>query len=181
MLLSGEKEGRKERKVEKLKRKRNEKRRKGRKGKEMSSVAVVPNSPIFPPSQVSSIFYKSPVSPRIIHVHGPSPAPTSSPLAGRLIQRQITALSSSKKEASPDNMGIPSCSGAVLKRKRPSRIDIPIAPLNFAVDSPKERVDVVEAEADGYSVYCKRGRRGAMEDRYSAVVDLQAESRQVIV
>ncbi|PQQ10461.1 putative protein phosphatase 2C 25 [Prunus yedoensis var. nudiflora] len=33
-----------------------------------------------------------------------------------------------------------------------------------------ERVDVVEVEEDDYSVYCKRGRRGPMEDRYSAVV-----------
>lgn len=147
----------------------------------MPCAVAVPNSPIFSPSKVPSIFYKSPASPRIVHVHGPSPAPSpTSPLAGRLLQRQITALSSSKKEASSD-MGLASCSGAVLKRKRPSRIDIPIASLCFAVDSPKERVDVVEAGADGYSVYCKRGRRGAMEDRYSAVVDLQAESRQVII
>lgn len=62
-------------------------------------------------------------------------------------------------------------------------IDIPVAPLSFKVESPDgaERVDVVEVEEDGYSVYCKRGRRGPMEDRYSAVVDLRDDSRQVIL
>lgn len=74
-----------------------------------------------------------------------------------------------------------STSGAALKRKRPARIDIPIGSSSFGFDSPKcvDRVDAVEVEADGYSVYCKRGRRSTMEDRYSAVVDLKAESRQV--
>lgn len=70
--------------------------------------------------------------------------------------------------------------GLALKRKRPMRIDIPVAPLSFGVDSPKgeERVEVVEVDEDGYSVYCKRGKRGPMEDRYSAVVDLHDDSRQ---
>lgn len=69
-----------------------------------------------------------------------------------------------------------------MKRKRPSRIDIPVAPLSFGVETPKsaERVvDVVEVEEDGYAIYCKRGRRRKMEDRYSAVVDLHGNSRQV--
>ena len=37
----------------------------------------------------------------------------------------------------------------------------------------------VEMEGDGYSVYCKRGRREAMEDRFSASVKLQGDSKQV--
>ncbi|PON86583.1 Protein phosphatase [Trema orientale] len=147
----------------------------------MPCAVAVPNSPIFSPSKVASIFFKSPASsPRLVQVHGsasasaPSPtssfqSPAKSPLAGRVVVQGKVA-----------DMGLGSGSGTVLKRKRPSRIDIPIASLNFATDSPKssERVDVVEAEGDGYSVYCKRGRRAVMEDRYSAVVDLQAESRQ---
>jgi len=40
--------------------------------------------------------------------------------------------------------------------------------------------EVVEEEGDGYSVYCKRGRREAMEDRYSAVLNVQGDSKQVI-
>lgn len=84
-------------------------------------------------------------------------------------------MSSISKEAS---CSIP---GTVLKRKRPSRIDIPVAPLSFGVETPKsaERVvDVVEVEEDGYAICCKRGRRRKMEDRYSAVVDLHGNSRQ---
>lgn len=40
--------------------------------------------------------------------------------------------------------------------------------------------DVVEVEGDGYSVCCKRGRRDEMEDRYSALVGLHGDSKQVI-
>lgn len=39
----------------------------------------------------------------------------------------------------------------------------------------------VEVQRDEYSVYCKKGRRSAMEDRYSAVVNLQGDSKQVII
>ncbi|KAK9048156.1 hypothetical protein SSX86_032881, partial [Deinandra increscens subsp. villosa] len=38
----------------------------------------------------------------------------------------------------------------------------------------------IDEEGEAYSVYCKRGRRGAMEDRYSAVVDLQGDSKQAL-
>lgn len=36
----------------------------------------------------------------------------------------------------------------------------------------------MEVDRDGYSVYCKRGRREVMEDRYSAVVNLQGDPKQ---
>ncbi|CAA3015905.1 probable phosphatase 2C 25 [Olea europaea subsp. europaea] len=41
------------------------------------------------------------------------------------------------------------------------------------------RLSEVELEGEGYSLYCKRGKRGgAMEDRYSAVMGLQGDSKQ---
>lgn len=38
----------------------------------------------------------------------------------------------------------------------------------------------MEREGHGYSVYCKRGRRAAIEDRFSAVVGLEGDPKQVI-
>ncbi|CAN4101056.1 unnamed protein product [Withania somnifera] len=48
---------------------------------------------------------------------------------------------------------------------------------NFPV-TPAAVMDLVEVERDGYSVCCKRGRKGAMEDRHSAMVNLQGDSKQ---
>lgn len=44
-----------------------------------------------------------------------------------------------------------------------------------------ETPEVMEEEGEGYSVYCKRGRRriSAMEDRFSVSVGIQGDSRQV--
>lgn len=40
---------------------------------------------------------------------------------------------------------------------------------------------LVEDERDGfYSVCCKKGRRAVMEDQFSAVLDIQGDSKQVI-
>lgn len=49
--------------------------------------------------------------------------------------------------------------------------------------TPREvKRDEVEDERGGfYSVYCKRGRREAMEDRFSALVDFQGDSKQVFL
>lgn len=74
--------------------------------------------------------------------------------------------------------------GSVLKRKRPARLDIPFEGLSgFGLKMTQrrdEKVDDVQVEKDGYSVYCKRGRRGyAMEDRYSAFVGLNGNHKQV--
>ncbi|KAL8529863.1 hypothetical protein ACS0TY_007065 [Phlomoides rotata] len=76
-------------------------------------------------------------------------------------------------------------SSLVLKRKRPPRLNIPV----FSVEEKetaegsavKDVVEVeVEVEGDGYSVCCKRGRRDEMEDRYSAVVGFQGDSKQAL-
>lgn len=39
-------------------------------------------------------------------------------------------------------------------------------------------MDVMEVEGDGYAVYCKKGKREAMEDRFSAAINLQGDSKQ---
>ncbi|XP_004307665.1 PREDICTED: probable protein phosphatase 2C 25 [Fragaria vesca subsp. vesca] len=143
----------------------------------MPCALVAPNSPIFSPSKIPSIFCRSSSSsPRLLHVPPPTPSsrssnnPLSSPKAFQArFQSPRHVISNHTKEPS----GLGSGPGLALKRKRPMRIDIPIAPVSFAVDSPKaeERVEAVEVDEDGYSVYCKRGKRGLMEDRYSAMVD----------
>ncbi|KAJ0102220.1 hypothetical protein Patl1_06636 [Pistacia atlantica] len=145
----------------------------------MCAVAL-PNSPIFSPSMFCKPSVSCSSSPRI---HGPpsvttpqSPSPPStlsppSPLSSR-IQKQVNGVKD----------GV--C-GSVLKRKRPARLDIPFG--GSSGFGPKmtpcgdERVDDMEVERDGYSVYCKRGRRGyAMEDRYSAFVGLNGNHKQAL-
>ncbi|KAF9598320.1 hypothetical protein IFM89_026609 [Coptis chinensis] len=70
---------------------------------------------------------------------------------------------------------------SVLKRKRPMRIDIPVTSLSFGgmdvnnkVGSEEERE--IEVEREGWSVYCKRGKREKMEDRFSAVDNFHGDS-----
>ncbi|KAF2304633.1 hypothetical protein GH714_036897 [Hevea brasiliensis] len=141
-------------------------------------VAVhVPNSPIFSSPRMSSIFCKPCPSPTI---HG-SQSPTSFSL-------QASSSSPSASPKSPlairvNEKRLEANSGALLKRKRPGRIAIPVmnGVWGFGLETPRreeERVEVMEAEGDGYSVYCKRGRRGLMEDRYSAFVDANGDSKQ---
>ncbi|KAL4579541.1 hypothetical protein LXL04_015691 [Taraxacum kok-saghyz] len=67
-------------------------------------------------------------------------------------------------------------------RKRPARIQIPFAPLSITeeISKPNDEVAEIDEEGEEYSVYCKRGKRGSMEDRYSAVVDLQGDTKQLI-
>jgi len=103
-----------------------------------------------------------------------SPKSPSSPFRIRL-PKPPTGLSSPSISASGS-----SSPSTVLKRKRPARLAIPVASMGFvapATPSMAER-EVVEEEGDGYSVYCKRGRREAMEDRYSAVLNVQGDSKQ---
>ncbi|MCI86136.1 putative protein phosphatase 2C 25-like, partial [Trifolium medium] len=70
----------------------------------------------------------------------------------------------------------------VLKRHRPAKLHIPVASLTVEVTpvvaSPAPVKDVVEVEGIGFSVYCKKGSRKQMEDRYSASVNLNGESKQ---
>ncbi|CAA2973570.1 agamous-like MADS-box AGL27 isoform X2 [Olea europaea subsp. europaea] len=46
-------------------------------------------------------------------------------------------------------------------------------------DMDLDRLSEVEVEGEGYSLYCKRGKKGgAMEDQYFAVMGLQGKSKQ---
>ncbi|GAA0138656.1 protein phosphatase [Lithospermum erythrorhizon] len=72
-------------------------------------------------------------------------------------------------------------SASSSKRKRAMRIDIPVADLRFEAimeEKNRERVDEVEVEGENYSVFCKRGKRAEMEDRYAAVLEIQGDSKQ---
>ncbi|KAJ6357538.1 hypothetical protein OIU78_005398 [Salix suchowensis] len=121
-----------------------------------SIAPTIPNSPIFQSPRHPSIFCKPCPSPSIIH--GPqSPASSSSlPLPPSL----LSSFSSSSPKSPLALRGVSGFS-----------LEIP--------KGEKERMEVVEFEGDGYSVYCKRGRRGGiMEDRYSASVDVNGDSKQ---
>ncbi|KAG8388587.1 hypothetical protein BUALT_Bualt02G0141000 [Buddleja alternifolia] len=121
----------------------------------MSSCTVaISNSPVFSPSSSSS----SLCSPR-----------SSSPRLFRLHK----ASGLIKSLAGGD-----SSSAAVLKRKRPPRLDIPVVIVAEKEASEAVEEGVVEVEGDGFSVCCKRGRRDEMQDRYSAVLGLQGDSNQ---
>ncbi|CAH2058649.1 unnamed protein product [Thlaspi arvense] len=123
------------------------------------SVIMAPESPVYFPSPV--VF--SPTS-----VKTPSSSPRSAP--PRLTMVAFPTRKPKETTSSPD-------SDTVLKRKRPPMLDLTAAPAiapwcSTTVKTPEKSDEVVEAEKDGYySVYCKRGRRGPMEDRYFAAVD----------
>lgn len=167
----------------------------------MSVSIAVSNSPGFSPS--SSMFCNKPsiISPApealtltLAHLKSSqvssscssSPSSPSSPFRIRF-PKPPSGLSVAAAVASTSSPSSSSASSnAILKRKRPARLDIPLMPLSFGAPvapSPSSFREVVEAERDGYySVYCKRGRRRiSMEDRYSASVDLRRDSKEVII
>ncbi|KAL8115232.1 hypothetical protein AgCh_021896 [Apium graveolens] len=106
-----------------------------------------------------------------------------------------TSLSSSPEmrtlthSPSPSLLRKPPCglvkgsNDVVSKRKRPAKLDIPVPNLRFGFDletpRPPEK-ESVEEEGDGYAVYCKRGRREAREDRYSAMINIHAHPKQAM-
>jgi len=119
----------------------------------MSCSVAIPNSPIFSFSSSSHYFTK-----------------------------KCSIISSSSEPLSTSSYSS-SHSSPVLKKKRPAKLDIPVASLIVdlppALPSPSAAKDVVEVEEVGFSVYCKRGSRKHMEDRYSASLDLHGQSKQV--
>lgn len=144
----------------------------------MSCSVAVSNSPVFSPS--SSLFCNNPLthlkfpsSPSSTNAVSVSSPGSSSPFRIRL---QKPPIGESSSGSGSDQ--------TVLKRKRPAKLAIPVVGLNSfsgIAMTPREGVkDEIEEERDGvYSVYCKKGRREAMEDRFSAVVDFNGDSNQV--
>ncbi|KAF8394898.1 hypothetical protein HHK36_018836 [Tetracentron sinense] len=150
----------------------------------MSCAVAVASSPVFSPSRVSSLFCKTSVSSpqtrtlNLNHHGSPSSSPSSSSSPFKLrLQKPLSGFRACKEGSSSYSSPDPT----LLKRKRPVRIDIPITSLSFdaPTQAPEEQREL-EVERDGFSVYCKRGRREAMEDRYSAVVDLQGDPKQAL-
>lgn len=77
----------------------------------------------------------------------------------------------------------------VLKRKRPTRLDIPIGvdgfvtPIFSSADvtvTSREECREVEREDNDYSVYCKRGRREAREvvSSWAPVIMLDEQTKK---
>lgn len=129
-------------------------------------------SPIFTPSprKMSPIFCKAATAPPPLSI-------SSSPSSFALKQIPKPLNGGGEEEVGPSKVS------PILKRKRPARIDIPVASLRL--EDTKTTLDLdrsseVEFEGEGYSVYSKRGKRGGvLEDRYAAVLGLQGDSKQV--
>ncbi|CAI9107000.1 OLC1v1006264C1 [Oldenlandia corymbosa var. corymbosa] len=161
----------------------------------MSCTVAISNSPVFSPTSThrvsSSLFCKvsasscgassSPES-----LKNTSSSSPSSPLRGLRLQKPPPSPSGLIRASGDCSASLDVTSPSVSKRKRPARLDIPIVSMGFAnipatpsaAAGPRKDWDVVEVEGDGYGVYCKKGRREAMEDRFSAVVNLQGDSKQ---
>ncbi|EEF41194.1 probable protein phosphatase 2C 25 isoform X2 [Ricinus communis] len=150
----------------------------------MSCSVAVSNSPVFSPS--SSLFCNKPSETLTLTLTqlkaSASNSPSSSSSSPSSSPRSPFRLRLQKPPAASSSLGSSSSSSAVLKRKRPARLDIPVIEMGFGVGGPitpaAEMAAEIEREGCGYSVYCKRGRREAMEDRFSAVLDLQAHPKQ---
>ncbi|KAI3896556.1 hypothetical protein MKW92_043225 [Papaver armeniacum] len=159
------------------------------------SIAVA-NSPVFSPSRgVSSIFNKtSSASPRRLSSPSPCGSPcgrqsSSSPFRLKLQKSPIggggllrVCSSNNNNKDVVNSVSTSTATSPVLKRKRPPMmISIPpVVSLSFDMEKDSEVKVVVESEVEreNYGVYCKKGRRAAMEDRYSAIVDLQGDAKQ---
>lgn len=149
----------------------------------MPCAVAVPSSPIFSPSRIPSILRTPSSSPRI---HGPALAPPPPQTASSTSVTAAEAVPPTSTLSFSIQHGKKDGSSSVLKRKRPARLNIPLTgPSGLGLKmTPRgdERSDEVEVEGEGYSVYCKRGRRGCvMEDRYAAVVSLDGDRSQVLL
>ncbi|CAN8317497.1 unnamed protein product [Cochlearia groenlandica] len=127
------------------------------------SLVMAPESPVFFPSP-PVVF-----SPTSVKTPSSSPRPETPKLI-------MVACPPRKPKESLDF-------DTVLKRKRPPMLDLTTTPSvaswSNRAKTPEKAVEAVEAEEDGYySVYCKRGRRGPMEDRYFAAVDPEEGPRK---
>ncbi|XP_030534534.2 probable protein phosphatase 2C 30 [Rhodamnia argentea] len=126
----------------------------------MAVVAIGVNSPAFSPST----FPKTPSFCSPLSIAPPLPLPPLLPVPLRI------EPAAEEKESS------------VLSRKRPARLSIPrtMGSAGFGEVGVREvGAELVEVREDTYGVYSKRGRRGGrLEDRFSAVVGIQGDSKQ---
>ncbi|KAI3682493.1 hypothetical protein L1987_82516 [Smallanthus sonchifolius] len=135
----------------------------------MCTIAIS-NSPVFSPSSRASpsSCSSSPSSSFKFRLQKPPPP--------------VSGLIRSSNDDGPTSCS--STSPTLSKRKRPTRLDIPIGSLSFSADrstpcaTVEDRWKEVEVDEDGYSVYCKRGRREAMEDRFNVKVDFNGQNTQ---
>ncbi|KAL0703512.1 hypothetical protein Bca4012_069937 [Brassica carinata] len=159
------------------------------------SVAVC-SSPVFSPS--SSLFCNNKalnISPAhqnltLSHSHltplasSPSAASPTSPFCLRLLKPPVNSVFGS--DSGPGDCDRHLSLGSVLKRKRPTRLDIPVAPvgvtapISLNAETLREESGEVEREGDEFSVYCKGGKREAMEDRFSAITNIERDPKQAI-
>ncbi|CAN8315322.1 unnamed protein product [Cochlearia groenlandica] len=116
---------------------------------------------------------------------GASPSPKS-PFRLRF-QKPLTGFAPPPICIGSDYINGQSPPEGALKRKRPTKLYIPIGTAGLvspaaeiATATPRDERREVESEGDGYSVYCKRGRREAMEDRFSAITNLHGDHKQAI-
>ncbi|KAJ0261851.1 PPM-type phosphatase domain-containing protein [Hirschfeldia incana] len=159
----------------------------------MSCSVAVCNSPVFSPS--SSLFCNTPsvlsspqetISLTLSHLKPSTSSPSSAAASSPILPFRL------RLQKPPTGFAPASCTGQSppgggLKRKRPTRLDIPIittglvAPASeMAAATPRKESREVEREGDGYSVYCKTGRREAMEDRFSAITSFQGDRKQAM-
>ncbi|CAH8385469.1 unnamed protein product [Eruca vesicaria subsp. sativa] len=151
---------------------------------------AVCNSPVFSPS--SSLFCNNKTASHHnltlshSHLHSPVSSPfaasPTSPFCLRLLKPTVKSVFGSDSGDCDRHIS----PGGVLKRKRPTRLDIPVAPVGVAVpisvnaETSRGESGEVEREGDEFSVYCKRGKREAMEDRFSAITNLEKDPKQAI-
>lgn len=153
----------------------------------MSCAVAIAGSPVFSPTR-EALFSKlssssSPSVDPLARVRSPVSSPSSSPspssASTSALRLRLQRQAAGKADGGPAVEPAP----AVLKRKRPARLDIPLFSPSFAEGAGKETVAapaVVEVDTDRFSVVCKKGkRRVEMEDRYSAELDLTTSPKQV--
>ncbi|XP_072996792.1 probable protein phosphatase 2C 32 [Typha latifolia] len=159
----------------------------------MSCSVAIANSPVFSPSKIPRSCKGAPETLSLALAGDGSPlacpASSASPFrprfprvasglrATRAVELEVASSSSSYSSASSSGGG----GRSLLKRKRPARIDIPMAEAFAAAEAGSDGRREVEEESERFSVYCKRGRkRLEMEDRHLAAVDLRGDSQMGI-
>lgn len=123
----------------------------------MAIVAIGVNSPAFSPSTF-------PKAPSFYPPLSITPPPLSPPLP---VPSRVEPAAEEKESSA-------------LSKKRPARLSIPTLGLTGfgEVKACKVGVEEVEVREDTYGVYSKRGRRGHLQDRFSAVAGIQGDSKQ---